>query len=152
MRMRDELGTFYSDEQFVSFLACQGQPAYSPWRMARGCVMLYVENLSDRQTASAVRARMDWKYALGLELTDKGFDFSVLSEFRSRLIDGEMQQHLLDTMLCAFEEHGLLKTHGQQRTDSTHVLAAIRTLNRLECVGETLRAALNRLSVPSLSG
>ena len=147
MRMRDELGTFYQDEQFASLFPPQGQPAESPWRLALICVMQFAENLSDRQAADAVRARIDWKYALSLELDDSGFDFSVLSEFRTRLLDGGMEQGLLDTMLTIFQEHGLLKQRGKQRSDSSHVVAAVRGLNRLESVGETLRATLNSLAV-----
>jgi transposase len=147
MRMRDELGTFYEDEQFASVFPRRGQPAESPWRLALICVMQFVENLSDRQAAEAVRARIDWKYALSLELTDPGFDYSVLSEFRTRLLDGGMEQHLLDRMLTIFQECDLLKQRGRQRTDSSHVLASIRTLNRLENIGETLRSALNSLAV-----
>src|SRR5947209_9297647 len=109
--------------------------------------MQYVEGLSDQQTADAVRARIDWTYSLSLELTDAGFDASVLSEFRTRLVTGGREQHLLDLMLVHFRERKLLKARGRQRTDSTHVLAAIRTLNRLECVGEALRHALNGLAV-----
>ena len=146
MRMRDELGTFYTDEKFVSLFPLRGQPAYSPWRLALVSVMQYAENLSDRQAADAVRARIDWKYALSLELTDPGFDYSVLSEFRQRLLDGGLEQEMLDMMLNRFKASGLLKTRGKQRTDSSHVLASIRVLNRLENVGETLRAALNSLA------
>ena len=90
---------------------------------------------------------LDWKYVLGLELTDPGFDFSVLSEFRARLVAGNAALRLLDTLLERLRALGLLKQRGRQRTDSTHVLAAIRVLNRLERVGETLRAALNSLAV-----
>jgi len=146
MQMRDKLGTLYRDEQFASLFPPQGQPAESPWKLALICVMQFAENLSDRQTADAVRARIDWKYALSLELTDSGFDFSVLSEFRTRLLDGGMEQKLLDTMLTVFQEHDMLKQRGKQRTDSSHVVAAIRGLNRLESVGETLRATLNSLA------
>jgi transposase len=95
MRMRDEMGTFYQDEQFASLFPNQGQPAECPWRLALISVMQFVENLSDRQAAEAVRARIDWKYALSLELTDSGFDYSVLNEFRSRLLDGGIEQELL---------------------------------------------------------
>jgi transposase len=90
---------------------------------------------------------MDWKYVLGLELTDPGFDHTVLSEFRTRLVTGEAAQLLLDTLLTLTRTQGLLKARGRQRTDSTPVLAAMRVLNRLERVGETLRAALNSLAV-----
>ncbi len=109
--------------------------------------MQYVEGLADRQAADAVRGRIDWKYALGLELTDSGFDFFVLSEFRSRLIEGGVVDILLDKFLEQCQRKGWLKNKGKQRTDSTHILGAIRTLNRLECVGETLRATLNTLAV-----
>lgn len=143
MRIRDELGTLYSDERFVDLFAVRGQPAESPGRLALVTVFQFAEGLSDRQAAESVRARIDWKYALGLELTDPGFDFSVLSEFRDRLITGQRDQALLDTLLETLKQKQLLKARGRQRTDSTHVLAAIRELNRLEVVGETMRHALN---------
>lgn len=146
MTMRDEIGTVYSDQDFEALFPKYGQPAQSPWRLALVCVMQFMEELSDRQAADAVRSRIDWKYVLGLELTDSGFDFSVLCEFRARLIAGDAEQQLLDTLLKQFKERGWLKERGKQRTDSTHVLAAIRTLNRLEGVGETLRATLNALA------
>ena len=80
-------------------------------------------------------------------LTDPGFDASVLSKFRTRLLHGGAEHLLLETLLTLLQEHGLLKARGTQRTDSTHILGAIRTLNRLELVGETMRYALNRLAV-----
>lgn len=86
--------------------------------------------------------RIDWKYALNLELSHPGFDFSVLCEFRARLLAGHAEQLLFETMLDQFKTHGLLKARGHQRTAQTHILAAIPTLNRLECVGETMRHAL----------
>ena len=147
IRMRDKLGVFFSDEQFASLFSQRGQPALSPWRLALVCIMQFVENLSDRQAAEAVRARIDWKYALGLELTDSGFDFSVLSEFRQRLLDGGMEQQLLDRMLGILAEHKLLKQQGKQRTDSSHVVALVRQLNRLESVGEMMRHALNSIAL-----
>src|SRR5918911_488399 len=147
IRMRDSLGMIYDDPMFAVLFPRQGQPAESPFRLALTLVMQFAENVSDAQAADAVRARLDWKYALGLDLTDPGFEASVLSEFRSRLIAGHAEQLLLDTMLTLFRDQGLLKPRGKQRTDSTHVLAAIHALNRLECVGETLRHALNSLAV-----
>ena len=117
-----------------------------PWRLALVTIMQFRENLADRQAAEAVRARIDWKYLLSLELSDPGFDFSVLSEFRDRLLAGSAEDLLLDTLLERCRILGLLKARGQQRTDSTHVLAAVRVLNRLELVAETLRAALNAVA------
>lgn len=146
MRLRDHLGALYDDTLFAALFSPRGQPAEAPWRLALVTVLQYAAGLSDRQAAEAVRVRVDWKYALSLELTDPGFDYSVLSEFRARLITGNAEHHLLDALLACCREHGLLKARGRQRTDSTHVLAAIRALNRLTCVGETLRHALNRLA------
>jgi len=135
MRMRDEIGTLFTDEAFAPLFPARGRPVVSPWRLALVCVMQYVEGLSDRQAAEAVRARIDWKYSLSLALEDPGFDASVLSEFRTRLVSGGLEQRMLDLLLEHFRAHKLLKARGKQRTDSTHVLAAIRAVNRLECVG-----------------
>ncbi len=146
MRMRDVLGELYSDEQFAAIFPERGQPAESPGRLALVTVMQFAEGLSDRQAADAVRARIDWKYALGLALTDTGFHYSVLSEFRTRLITGQAEEQLLNAMLSVFKSQGLLRLRGRQRTDSTHILAAIRVLNRLECVCETLRHTLETLA------
>lgn len=146
MTMRDELGTVFTDEQFGDLFSSLGQPALSPWQLALITVMQFAENLTDRQAADSVRGRIDWKYALGLALTDAGFDFSVLSEFRSRLIAGAVETELLNTLLSIAQQRGWLKAGGQQRTDSTHVLAAVRQLNRLEVAGETLHHVLNILS------
>jgi transposase len=147
MQVADHLGTLYHDTQFAALFPTRGQPAEAPARLALATVLQFAEGLSDRQAADAVRSRIDWKYILGLDLTDPGFHHTVLSEFRTRLIAGEAQHLLLDTLLTLARTQGLLKTRGRQRTDSTHVLAAIRVLNRLERVGETLRAALNSLAV-----
>ncbi len=146
LTLRDELGTLFTDEDFADLYPEVGQPAAAPWRLALITVLQFAENLTDRQTADAVRARLDWKYALSLNLEDAGFDFSVLSEFRSRLLDGSAEERLLDRMLDLFKERGLVKARGRQRTDSTHVLAAVRELNRLELVGETMLHALNALT------
>ena len=143
LTFRDALGTIFQDEDFATLFPLGGQPGLPPWRLALVTIMQFRETLTDRQAAEAVRARIDWKYLLSLELTDPGFDFSVLSEFRDRLLAGSAEEILLDKLLERCQGLGLLKARGQQRTDSTHVLAAVRVLNRLELVAETLRAALN---------
>jgi transposase len=147
LKVRDELGTLYEDKAFASLFPTRGQPAEAPWRLALVTVLQFAEGLSDREAAEAVRSRIDWKYFLGLEIEDPGFDYSILSEFRARLIAGRAERVLLDSLLERVQGLGLLKRRGRQRTDSTHVLAAVRVLNRLERVGETLRAALNALAV-----
>lgn len=144
--MRDELGTLFNDLDFTALYPRRGQPAFAPWRLALITVMQFLENLSDRQTADAVRSRIDWKYALGLELEDSGFDYSVLSNFRARLVENNQQTLLLDRIIELFRDKRLLKERGKQRTDSTDVLASIRVMNRLELICETMRAALNELA------
>ncbi len=146
LTLRDALGTIFQDEDFTALFPALGHPALSPWRLALVTIMQFRENLGDRQAAEAVRARIDWKYLLRLELSDPGFDFSVLSEFRDRLLAGSAEELLLEKLLERCRALGLLTARGQQRTDSTHVLAAIRVLNRLELVAETLRAALNAVA------
>src|SRR5215831_15379737 len=146
LTFRDALGTIFQDDDFAALFPAWGQPALPPWRLALVTLMQFRENLADRQAAEAVRARIDWKYLLSLELTDPGFDFSVLSAFRDRLLAGSAEELLLDKLLERCQTLGLLTARGQQRTDSTHVLAAIRVLNRLELVAETLRAALNAVA------
>ncbi|HYD30011.1 MAG TPA: transposase [Azospirillaceae bacterium] len=119
LRLRDVLGPIYQDEPFADLYPRRGQPAAAPWRLALVSVLQFLEDLPDRQAAEAVRGRIDWKYALSLDLTDPGFNFSVLSEFRTRLIAGERETLLLDTVLERLKEAGLVKARGQQRTDST---------------------------------
>ncbi len=147
MQMRDTLGTIYDHPTLEALYPQRGKPAEVPWRLALITVMQCAADLSDRAAAEAVRSRIDWKYALSLELTDAGFHYSVLAKFRKRLVAGQAEHVLLEALLERLQRCGFLKAGGRVRTDSTHVLAAVRTLNRLECVGETLRAALNDLAV-----
>ena len=147
MTLRDELGTFYDDNDFAELYSSEGQPALHPGHLALICVMQYVANLSDRGAVEAVAARIDWKYALGMNLTEPAFDSSVLTLFRSRLLNGGKEKLILDKLLERCQQLQLIKAKGQARTDSTHILAAVRNLNRLEYVGETLRSALNALAV-----
>jgi len=147
MTLRDELGVIYEDSAFTSlFASVRGRPAESPGCLALVTALQFAENLSDRQAADAVRSRIDWKYLLGLDLTDPGFDHTLLYEFRNRLLENESERQLLDGLLELLKARKLLRARGKQRTDSTHVLSAIRNLNRLETVGETLRYALESLA------
>lgn len=147
LRLRDELGVIYTDEQFSDLFKLWGQNACSPAQLALVLVFQHWEGLSDREAADAVRGRIDWKYALGLELEAEGFDHTVLSEFRARLIAGGREQALLDRVLELARARQLVKERGKQRTDSTYVVAAVRDLNRVACVHETLRHALNELAL-----
>jgi transposase len=146
MTMRDKLGPLFNDADFASLFDWRGQSGVSPALLATVTLMQYMEGLTDRQAAESTRSRIDWKYNLGLHLTYSGFDYSILSPFRGRLLEGSQEALLFDQVLERLNEQGLLKGSRQQRTDSTHVLAAIRTLNRLECVGETIRRLLDDLA------
>ncbi len=146
MQIRDQLGVIYENQVFADLFSTRGQPAEAPWRLMLVCIFQFIEGLTDRQAAEAVQQRIDWKYALALELSDPGFDFSVLSKFRARVVAGGRETELFEVMLETLKAHGLLKARGRQRTDSTHILAAVRVLNRLERVGETLRHALNTVA------
>lgn len=102
---------------------------------------------SEQVTKSKSPLPITWKYALSLSLTDIGFDYSVLCKFRQRLLKHDATQQLLDVFLSQLSEKGWLKASSKQRTDSTHVLSAVRRLNQLELVHETLQHALNELAV-----
>jgi transposase len=144
--IRDELGEVFADAEFAHAFAVQGPAGWSPGRLALITVLQMVENLTDRQAADAVRDKISWKYALGLGLSDPGFDFTVLSQFRTRVVEHALEQRALDLLVAALIERGLLKPGGRQRTDSTHVLATVRDLSRVELAGEAVRAALEALA------
>lgn len=145
-RVRDALGPIFDDEEFRGWFSVEGRSGVAPGVLAMVCVLQAMEDLTDRDAADAVRMRLDWKYALGLSLGDTGFNFSVLCEFRDRLAVDQRAMRLLDLLLDAAADAGFLRAGGRARTDSTHVLAKIRTLGRLERVGETMRAALDQLA------
>jgi transposase len=146
MNLRDALGAIYTDEGFADLFPKRGRGALSPSSLALVTVLQAMEGLTDRQAADAVRTRLDWKYALGLELDDEGFDASVLVDFRERLIEHGAQERVLEPILQLSRERGWIKPAGKQRTDSTAVLACVRALNSLESVGESMRAALNAIA------
>ena len=145
--LRDELGSIFDDQRFAPLFPALGQPAEAPWRLALVTLLQFMEGLSDRQAAEAVRSRIDWKYLLALPLTDPGFDSSVLCEFRARLIAGGAEHLLFDAVLEIAVARKLVRAGGRQRTDSTHVLAAVRALNRIACVREAMRHALETLAI-----
>lgn len=142
-KLREQFGTVFSDDRFAALFPTRGQPAAAPWRLALVTILQFAEGMSDREAADAVRARIDWKYLLGLELTDPGFDYSILSRFRDRLTEGNAEMLLLRQILLKSQELGLIRKRSDMRTDATHVVASVRNINRSEMVGETLRAALN---------
>jgi transposase len=146
VQVRDRLGQWLEDEEFAAAFGDRGRPGWSPSRLALVTVLQRVEDLTDRPAAEAVRTRIDWQYLLGLPLDDPGFDHTVLAEFRARVAEGGLEHVVLDALLAKLAAGGLLKAGGKQRTDSTHVVAAVAALNRLELAGESVRAALEALA------
>ena len=147
MTIRDNLGLWYRDSRYAElFTSMRGRLALSPALLNMVLIIQFIEGLTDRQVAEEVRGRIDLKYLLGMRLEDPGFEYTILSEHRARLLADDLVAQLFVDMLDHFKTHGLLTAHGKQRTDSTHVLAAVRSLNRLERVGETMRAVLNVLT------
>ncbi|PWR14698.1 IS1182 family transposase [Micromonospora sicca] len=147
MSVRDQLGEVFCDERFAAAFGVRGAPATSPGVLALVTALQYAEGLTDRQAAQMVVRAIDWKYCLGLELTDTGFDYTVLSKFRARLVEHGLERVAFDLLLAALTEKGLVGAGGKARTDSTHVISAVRDLNRLELAGESVRAALEVLAV-----
>jgi len=147
VQIRDRLGQWLADEDFVAAFGVRGRPGWSASRLALVVVLQRAEKLTDRLAAEAVRTRIDWKYLLGLSVGDPGFDDSVLSEFRAKVAQAGLEQVVLDRLLTRLADDGLIKADGKQRTDSTHVVAAVAALNRLELVGESVRAAVEALAV-----
>jgi transposase len=147
LALRDTLGPLFADASFGDLYAHQGPAGLSPARLAVVTLLQFRERLSDREAADAVRSRLDWKYLLGLPLEHTGFDASVLSEFRDRLQQDGAALRLLTQLLDHARDQGLLRERGAQRTDGTHVVAAVRRLNRLQLVQETMRHVLDVLSL-----
>ena len=146
VQVRDRLGEWLHDEDFTAAFGTRGRPGWSPSRLALVTVLQRAGNLTDRPAAEAVQTRIDWQYLLGLPLDDPGFDHTVLAEFRARVAEGGLEQVALDAVLERLAADGLIKAGGKQRTDSTHVVAAVAALNRLQLAGESVRAALEALT------
>jgi transposase len=144
--MYETLGPLFTNPDFADLYAHRGRPAEAPARLALVLVFQQIEQLSDAEAAEAVRARLDWKYALALDIDDPGFDATILGDFRTRLLVSGAEERLLTIMLDTLVDAGFLKARGRQRSDSTHVLANLRLLTRMTLVAETLRATLNDLA------
>lgn len=141
----EQLYEQYDEAEFADLYHAEGKPALSPILLGFVAAFQYLERLSDREAAVAVRVRLDWKYALHLPLDYAGFNYSVLSEYRDRVLAHQAEARLFDRLIEQLQGLGLIRPRGRQRTDSLAVLAKVRDLNRLERVCETLRLAIRAL-------
>jgi transposase len=147
IRVRDRLAEVFADEPFAEAFGVRGAPGMSPAVLSLVTVLQFAENLTDRQAAAMAVRAIDWKYAIGAELTDTGFDHTVLTRFRARLAGHGLEREVFDRLVAHCRDSGLIRAGGRQRTDATHVISAVRDLNRLELAGESVRAALESLAV-----
>lgn len=138
----ERLSDFIHDDDFADLYPPEGRPALWPGVLALVTVLQWAEAVSDRQAAYLVVTRLDWKYVLHLPLNYPGFDYSVLSEFRQRLLAQHAEQRVFEKLLVQLKTLGLVRGRGVQRTDSMAVLSAVTRLTRLELIYETLRLAL----------
>jgi transposase len=138
----DQLFEKWKEEEFADLYSSEGKPGYSPVILAFVSVFQCMERLADRQAAQALRMRLNWKHALHLPLEDAGFDFSVLSEFRDRLIEGKAEKWVFEKLVEEIRAMGLIKERGKQRSDNIAMLVKVRRLSRIEMGVETLRLAV----------
>ncbi len=142
----DQISPLFADVYFADLYAADGAPAISPNLLALAVMFQRQEDLADQAMANAVRAHIDLKYALHLAVDDPGFDGSLLSDFRGRLLRNAAALRLFERVLVRLAELGQVAGGGKQRSDGSYVLAATRLLNQVELLGETLRVALEALA------
>ena len=141
----DQLSSFISADEFTSMYSNTGRPSINPIILSLVTVFQFLEDIPDRVAAEYVRTRLDWKYALHIPLDDPGFHYSDLCNFRKRLAEHGKESLLFDQLLKHIESLGFLKKRKYQRTDSTHVLAVVCELSRLENLSESLRVSLRAI-------
>ncbi len=138
LKLRAQLDSLYCEEN--------GRPATDPVMLAGVTLLQFMEKLPDRAASEHAVYHLGWKYALDLELTDRGFHPTVLVYFRDRLEENKAERVIFDCVLELLVELGLVKKKGKQRLDSTHILGYVKEMSRLECAVETVRLALEALA------
>jgi transposase len=141
----EQLYTFISWEELHSMYSSTGRPGINPVILSLVTIFQFLEDVPDRVAASFVETRLDWKYALHLPLDDSGFHYSDLCNFRKRLYAHDKATLIFDQLLEKIRSMGYLKKRKHQRSDSTHVLAKVCHLSRLENLSEGLRLALGAI-------
>ena len=145
VQIRDRLGQWLGDEEFAAAFGDRGKPGWSPSRLALVTVLQRAENLTDRLAAEAVRTGSTGSTCWGCRWMTRG-SITRCCRVPGRVAAAGLEQVALDALLERLAAEGLVKAGGKQRTDSTHVVAAVAALNRLELAGESVRAALEALA------
>ena len=130
------------DTDFEDMYKEGGRPPVSPRVLMCVTILQFLERLPDRQTIRNLIYRLDWKVALELELEYSGFSYQLLSVWRQRIVEHDKAKKVFDRIIEELKERGLIRKDGKQRIDSTHVLAEIKELTRVELMTETLRLAV----------
>jgi transposase len=141
-----EIGKILTDDDFEAMYASDGRSGINPVVLSLVTVFQFVEKLPDRAAAQMAVMRLDWKYALRQELGWKGFHYSDLCNFRKRLMQHDRENQVFEKVVAYLREQGYIKAGGPQRTDSTHILGAVRALSTIDLARETIRVALRALS------
>ena len=141
----EQLYSFIPLEELNSMYSDTGRPGINPVVLSLVTIFQFLEDVPDRVAALFVETRLDWKYALHLPLDDSGFDYSDLCNFRKRLKANDKYTLIFDQLLEKIRSLGYLNKRKYQRSDSTHVLAKVCHLSRLENLTESLRLALGAI-------
>jgi transposase len=147
MQIRDVLEVVCTDARFEPLFTWRGRHSEAPWRLLSVMLLQFAEGLSDRQAAEAVRSRVDWKYLLGLDLADSGFNAALLAHFRAHLTPSSAEQHFLDALLTACVVSNLPNRSSRHRLDAQHLRSDAILVNRLHQTVETFREALRAITV-----
>lgn len=147
----DHLADLLSDEPFATMYETTGRQAVWPSLLAMVTLFQFLEKAPDREAARMVVTRLDWKYALHLPLDYLGFDFSILCDFRQRILAHGKEALIFETVLRKVQSLGFIKKRGKQRTDALAVIGAVRMVSHLETVTETLRVTVRALEQGALA-
>lgn len=152
MAVYRHLAPMMKDEDFAAMYKEGGRPPISPKCLALVCILQAIDRIPDREAAYDVLVRLDWQVILGVEPGWMGFDPSLLTVFRARMLAHPEVKDIFDRVLDRLVELGLVRPEKKQRLDSTWVFGLLRTLTRLENVKEALRIALQAIEKQGAAG
>jgi IS5 family transposase len=145
--LADHRRELFPDELFADlFPSGRGRPSIPADVMATVMVLQALDGLSDRDAARALRDRISWKVAAGLALTDEGFDYSVLTYWRTRLRASEQPERIFEAVRAVVEATGVLKGKTRRALDSTLLDDAVATQDTVTQLISAIRRARRVIS------